>query len=244
MQSQTLGAVAATLCLVAVAAHAADPTLPAFDPANFANPAPNPYFPLEVGHRNVLQGTGMDGDKTVNEVGSMIVTGPGLVLMGIQTVQVLDQAEKNGRLIERTFDYYATDKDGNLWYFGEDVTNYRYDDAGIFTGTDSKSAWRAGVNGAVPGISISGNPVVGLAQFQEQALADGAMDYFEVMAVDATVKGPGGTYTDVLKTFDGSTSDPDLREFKFYAKGIGFVRTEEGLSEARDNPELVMEFQP
>ena len=235
---------AAALIVIALApmAHAADPVLPVFDPANFTASKPNPWFPLEVGHRNVLVGTGMDGDKAVTEVGSMIVTGPGLVLLGIQTVQVLDQAEKNGQLIERTFDYYATDNDGNLWYFGEDVTNYRYDDAGNFTGTDSKSAWRAGVNGAVPGISIAGNPVIGLSQFQEQAPADGAMDYFEVLAVDATVKGPGGTYTDVLKTFDGSTSEPDLREFKFYAKGIGFVRTEEGLSEAGDNPELVMEL--
>ena len=244
MRSQTLGAVAATLCLVAVAAHAADPTLPAFDPANFANPAPNPYFPLEVGHRNVLVGTGMDGDKTVNEVGSMIVTGPGLVLMGIQTMQVLDQAMVNGKLIERTFDYYQTDKDGNLWYFGEDVTNYRYDDAGNFTGTDSKSAWRAGVNGAVPGISIAAAPEAGMSLFQEQAAADGAMDYFEVIDVNATVTGPNGTFDTVLKTFEGSKAEPDLREFKFYAKGIGFVRTEEGLSEAHDNPELVMEFQP
>lgn len=242
MQNLALATFAATLCLVAATAHAADPTLPAFDPANFANPAPNPYFPLDVGFRNLMQGTGTDEGKPVSEVGSMIVTGPGLMLMGVQTVQVLDQAVVNGKLIERTFDYYQTDKDGNLWYFGEDVTNYRYDAAGNFTGTDSKSAWRAGVNGAVPGISIAAAPEAGLSLFQEQAAADGAMDYFEVIDANATVTGPNGTFDNVLKTFEGSTAEPDLREFKFYAKGIGFVRTEEGLSEAHDNPELVMEF--
>ena len=187
----------------------------------------------------------MDGSGPVTETSSQIVTGPGLLLLGVQTTQVLDQvldeAVQNGRLVERTFDYYATDKDGNLWYFGEDVTNCRYDASGTFTGTDTKSAWRAGVNGAVPGISLAGDPQVGMSMFQEQAPTEAAMDYFEVLETDATVTGPSGTITGVLKTFDGSTAEPDLREFKFYAKGIGYVRTEEGLSVARDNPELVME---
>jgi hypothetical protein len=150
---------------------------------------------------------------------------------------------KNGNLVERTFDYYATDNDGNLWYFGEDVTNYRYDAAGVFTGTDSKSAWRAGVNGAVPGISIAAEPTVGLSLFQEQAEADGAMDYFKVLDTNATVTGPAGTFTGVLKTFEGSKAEPDLREFKYYARGVGFVRTEEDLSEALDNPKMVTEVQ-
>lgn len=227
-----------------LAAQAAAPVLPAFDPANFSNPKPNPYISLEVGSRQVMAGSGMDEGKPLTETATQIVTGPGLMLMGVQTMQILDEAIKNGRLVERTFDYYANDNEGNMWYFGEDVTNYRYDANGVFTGTDSKSAWRSGVNGAVPGISIAANPVVGLSLYQEQAAADGAMDYFEVVAIDATVTGPGGTFDGVLKTFEGSTSDPDLREYKYYAKGVGFVRTEEELSEALDNPKMVTEVQP
>lgn len=226
------------------AAQAADPTLPAFDPANFSNPKPNPYISLKVGSRQVMAGSGNEDGKPQTEVATQIVTGPGLMLVGVQTMQILDEAVKNGNLVERTFDYYATDNDGNLWYFGEDVTNYRYDAEGVFTGTDSKSAWRSGVNGAVPGISIAANPVVGLSLFQEQAEADGAMDYFEVLDINATVTGPAGTFTGVLKTFEGSKSEPDLREFKYYAQGVGFVRTEEDLSEALDNPKMVTEVQP
>lgn len=225
-------------------AQAANPTLPAFDPANFSDPMPNPYISLEVGSRHVMAGSGMDKGKMQTEVATQIVTGPGLMLLGVKTMQILDEALKNGNLVERTFDYYATDNDGNLWYFGEDVTNYRYDANGVFTGTNSKSAWRAGVNGAVPGISIAANPSVGLSLFQEQAEADGAMDYFEVLATDATVTGPAGTFTGVLKTYEGSTAEPDLREFKYFAKGVGFVRTEEELSVALDNPKLVTEVQP
>jgi hypothetical protein len=227
-----------------VAAFAAGPTLPAFDPANFTNPKPNPYISLDVGARQVLAGSGMDEGRMQTELATQIVTGPGLKLMGVETTQILDEAVKNGNLVERTFDYYAADNDGNLWYFGEDVTNYRYDADGNFTGTDSKSAWRAGVNGAVPGISVAADPVVGLSLFQEQAKADGAMDYFEVLETDATVTGPAGTFTGVLKTFEGNMAEPDLREFKFYAKGVGFVRTEEDLSETLDNPKLVTEVQP
>lgn len=226
-----------------LAAQAAEPTLPVFDAANFTNPKPNPYISLDVGSRQVMAGSGMDDGKMQTEVATQIVTGPGLTLMGVQTMQILDEAVKDGNLVERTFDYYATDNDGNLWYFGEDVTNYRYNDTGTFIGTDSKSAWRAGVNGAVPGISLAANPVVGLSLFQEQAEADGAMDYFEVLDTNATVTGPAGTFTGVLKTFEGSKSEPDLREFKYFAKGVGFVRTEEDLSEALDNPKMVTEVQ-
>ena len=245
MKPNTLTIAAFLTALTApLAAFAADPKLPVFDAANFANPKPNPYISLVVGSRQVMAGSGMDEGKPITEVATQIVTGPGLKLLGVQTMQILDEAVKDGNLVERTFDYYATDNEGNLWYFGEDVTNYRYDANGVFTGTDSKSAWRSGINGAVPGISVAANPVVGLSLFQEQAAADGAMDYFEVVATDATVTGPGGTFDGVLKTFEGSMSEPDLREYKFYAKGVGFVRTEEDLSKALDNPKMVTEVQP
>lgn len=242
MRSSRPTILAAGALLWATAAFAAEPTLPAFDAANFANPKPNPYISLEIGARQVLAGSGTEAGKPYAEVGSQIVTGPGPVLLGVQTTQILDEVVKDGRVAERTFDYYATDNAGNLWYFGEDVTDYLYDAAGNLTGTDNKSAWRAGVNGAVPGIAVAGDPQVGLTWFQEQAPADGAMDYFEVVAVDATVSGPGGKFEGVLKTFESSTSEPESREFKYFAKGKGMIRGEDDLSAARDNPALIMEL--
>ncbi|MEQ1901950.1 MAG: hypothetical protein ABL866_14600 [Devosia sp.] len=242
LKTTTLAALA--ILYAPTAAFAAEPTLPAFDPSNFSAPQPNPYVSLEIGARLVMAGSGSDEGIAQTELATQIVTGPGLKLLGVQTIQVLDEAVNNGNLVERTFDYYATDNDGNLWYFGEDVTNYRYDADGNFTGSDSKSAWRSGVNGAVPGISVAAHPVVGLTLFQEQAPAEGAMDYFEVLSVDETVTGPAGSFTGVVKTFEGSTSETGLREFKFYARGVGLVRTEEELSETLDSPKLVTERQP
>lgn len=233
------------LCLATfaspLAAFSADPMLVPFDAANFATPMANPYFPLTVGTQLAMKGTHTAGDPVVEDA-TTTIQGPGPVILGVPTILVVDEAFENGVLVERTNDYYATDKDGNLWYFGEDVTNFRYDDAGKLLGTDDKSAWRAGVNGAVPGISISGAPTVGLSQFQEHAPADRAMDYFEVMATDLEITGPAGSFKNVLKTFEGSLAEPDLREFKYYAPGVGMIRADEELSEARDNPGLIMDL--
>lgn len=235
------------LCLMALAnpltALAADPTLPVFDAANFANPKANPYFPLDIGASHTLRGTRTDGDPVV-EHGVSTVQGPGPVILGVATTLVLDEAFDNGVLKERTLDYYAADKDGNVWYFGEDVTNFRRDDAGVLISTDSKSAWRAGVNGAVPGISVSGAPTVGLTLFQEQAPVEKAMDYAEVLAIDLEITGPAGTFKNVLKTFEGSLTEPDLREFKYYAPGMGMIRADEDLTTAMDNPGVIVELQP
>lgn len=234
-------------CLATLAsplvAQTAKPTLPVFDAANFANPKANPYFPLEIGKSYTLQGTRTDGDPVV-EHGVITVQGSGPIILNVPTVVILDEAFDNGVLVERTFDYYAADKDGNVWYFGEDVTNYRYDDAGILTGTDNKSAWRAGVNGALPGITVSGQLQVGLTQFQEHAPADEAMDYAEILAFDLEITGPAGTFKNVLKTYEASTVEPDLREYKYYAAGFGMIRADEELSERFDNPAIIIELQP
>ena len=238
---------ATALCLAALAAPlaalAANPTLPAFDAANFATPKANPYFPLDIGTSHTLQGTSTDATP-VTERGVSTVQGPGPVILGVPTILVVDEAFDNGALKERTLDYYATDNDGNVWYFGEDVTNFRRDDAGVLTGTDSKSAWRAGVNGALPGISVSGAPIVGLTLFQEQAPAEKAMDYAEVLAIDLEITGPAGTFKNVLKTFEGSLTEPDLREFKYFAPGVGMIRADEELTVALDNPAMILELQP
>ncbi len=232
----------ATLALPS-AGFSAGPTLVPFDAANFATPKANPYFPLDLGTSNTLKGKRTDGDPIV-EHSVLTVQGPGPVILGVPTTLVLDEAFEAGVLVERTFDYFAADKDGNVWYFGEDVTNFRYDDAGRLTGTDNKSAWRAGVNGALPGISVSGVPEVGLTLFQEHAPADEAMDYAEILAVDLEINGPAGTFQNVMKTFETSTVETDLREFKYYAPGVGMIRADEGLSERRDSPAIIVELQP
>ncbi|WP_309666995.1 hypothetical protein [Tabrizicola sp.] len=234
-------ALATTLLCLPLVAFAADPVLPTFDAAAFTAGVANPYVPLDPGYSTTMLGTAEDGTIEKDQA---TVKGPGPKIMGVATTTVQDDAFAGDRLVERTFDYFATDADGNLWYFGEDVTNYTYDDAGNETGTNTKSSWRAGVDGAVPGVAVPARPVVGDVQFQEHAPANDATDYAEVIAVDAVVTVAGREYRDVLKLFEASTSEPDLREFKYFAKGVGLILAEEELSVARDAPEMVLELQP
>ena len=231
------------LCAAPLAAQTGEPVLPAFDAANFAAPKDNPYFPLVAGVSHTLLGARAD-DPSVIEHGVLTVQGAGPEILGVATTTLLDEAFEDGVLVERTFDYYAADNQGNIWYFGEDVTNFRYDDAGKLTGTDDHSAWRAGVNGALPGISVSGDLTVGLTLFQEHAPADEAMDYSEILAVDLEITGPAGTFRNVMKTYEASTVEADLREYKYYAPGVGMIRADEELSETYDNPGIVIEIQP
>ncbi len=233
---------AAAICIPQTG-QAGEPVLPDFKAADFTAPKANPYMPLDIGISRTLQGRRTDGDPVV-EYAVLTVQGAGPVILGVPTVLVLDEAFEDGLLVERTFDYFAADSEGNVWYFGEDVTNFRYDDAGRLTGTDNDSAWRAGVNDALPGISVPGNPETGLTMFQEHAPEDEAMDYAEVLSVSEQVSGPAGTFSNVMKTFEASTIDPDLREYKYYAPGMGMIRADEDLSEALDNPGIIVELQP
>jgi hypothetical protein len=224
------------LAMATATAAWSEPVLPTFDPSAFEPGAPidNPYFPLGSGYLRDYVGMaeGPDG-KVVEERNVLVFVGAGPVLGGVQTVVVLDNAWQDGRHVEEAKDYYAQDRGGNVWYMGEDVVNFNYDDAGKMTGTDSHGSWRVGVNGALPGYAMPANPSPGLAYIQEHAPKDEAMDEGEIVALDASVSGPMGDYVDVLKVFETSSIDPDLREFKYYAEGIGMIRVEEGIDAAR-----------
>lgn len=135
---------------------------------------------------------------------------------------------------------------GNVWYFGEDVTRYRYDEAGNLIGTDSENAWRASVNRALPGFIVPADLMLGFNCFQESAPIDDALDAATTIAIGQFVSIDLGDYTNVLKVLETSELIPDLREFKYYAPGQGLILVEEGLSADLSNPtgrlELVSEI--
>lgn len=227
------------LAFAATVANAAEPILPKFDPANFDQVAAitNPYFPLALGYVREYSGTLLDDDgKPMVERIVLTVIGAGPVLDGVPTVLVRDDAWKDGLHVEEANDYYAQDRDGNVWNMGENVTNFHYDDAGKLTGTDNNGTWRVGVNESRPGFMMPGSPQVGFVYEQEHSPIDKALDAGEIMALDGTVTGPTGTYTDVVSVFETSSIDPDLAEVKYYAKGVGLIRIEEDVDEARTNP--------
>ncbi len=226
--------------LFAATTAVAGPVLPVFDPANFDAGAAvtNPWFPLAPGYVREYLGTaeGADG-KPVQEVDILTYVGAGAVIGGVQTVMVLDNAWQGGTHVEEAKDYYAQDRDGNVWYLGEDVTNFTYDAAGQLTGTNGHGTWRMGVNGAVPGYAMPADPQPGFTYEQEHSPKDEALDVGEIMGLDGKVAGPTGEYAGVLMVFETSQIDADLREVKYYAKGIGMIRVEENVDQSRANPE-------
>jgi hypothetical protein len=217
--------------LVLVGQTHAAPFLPNFDLATFAPGAAinNTYFPLTDSQRRVFRGTIEEDGVVTKERFEFTTLGMGPSILGVQTTTRRDRAFKNDVLVEDTLDYYAQDTSGNVWYFGEDVTNYRYDDAGNLIGTDSASAWRAGVNGALPGFIMPADLTLGFNYLQESAPLDKAVDEGTTIAIANLISIGLGDYSNVLQILETSALSPDVRELKYYAPGQGLILVEEGV---------------
>jgi hypothetical protein len=189
--------------------EAGQPYAPAMDAAHFSNPQPNPYFPLEPGVMTVFEG----GDERVE----VTVTDQTRVILGITATVITDQVFVGGELIEDTVDWYATDNFGNVWYLGEETAEY--ENGQVVT---TAGSWEAGVDGAQPGIIMLADPQEGDA-YRQEFYAGEAEDVAMVYAVGETVEVPLDSYNEVLVTEDWSLLDPDVRERKWYAPGVGVV---------------------
>jgi hypothetical protein len=184
------------------------------DPSNFVAVIDNPWLPFKSGAVLRYRGT-KDGEpaRVVTTVTSRTE-----VVAGVACVVVDDKLWLSGRLAEATLDYYVQDSAGNVWYFGEDTQEL--DENGNIISTEG--SWRAGVDGAVPGIFMEAAPVVGHA-FQQEFYPGQAEDHFEVLKLDASVTVPAGTYTGALQTKEWTPLEPDVLDHKWYAKGVGEV---------------------
>jgi hypothetical protein len=189
-----------------------DPANP--DPADFTSEIDNPYWPMTPGNRWVSRST---EERIVVEVTNRTkeITG------GIEARVVRDTVtDNNGDLVEVTDDWYAQDREGNIWYMGEDVKDYK--DGKVVS---TAGSWEHGVDGAQAGVAIPAKPEVGLKYRQEYYKGE-AEDRAEVLSVSATVRVPAGTFEDCLKTRDTTPLEPDAVEHKYYAKGVGPVLNE------------------
>ena len=121
-------------------------------------------------------------------------------------------------MVEDTFDWYAEDDDGNLWYFGEDTTEFEDGEPAGHAG-----AWEAGVDGALPGILLPADPEVGMTYRQEHYAGE-AEDRAKVLSLDeAEINVPFGDFTGALRTEDTTPLEPDVVEHKFYVRDVGPV---------------------
>jgi hypothetical protein len=182
---------------------------PAIDPANFVEAIDNPYWPLAPGTHWTFRSQEQRTETTV--------TPDRRPVMGVSTVVVHDQVFNGSDLAEDTFDWYAQDKAGNVWYFGEATTSYEDNPAG-----DHAGSWEAGVDGAQPGIVMLADPLSGDV-YRQEFKAGEAEDIAMVRRLDAKLKVPAGSYGDVLVTEEWTPLEPDVIELKYYAKGTGVI---------------------
>jgi hypothetical protein len=144
-----------------------------------------------------------------------------LMVDGVR-VGVLEEREtKDGKLIEVSRNYFATDTgSGDVYYFGEDVDNYK--DGRVI---NHDSAWRSGEKGARFGLMIPGKPKAGDKYYQEIA-PKVAMDRVEIVSTDETLRTPAGTFRHCLHLRETTPLDADVSH-KWYAPGVGMVKDDE-----------------
>jgi hypothetical protein len=140
--------------------------------------------------------------------------------MGVLCVVVKDVVTLDGQLYEDTVDWFAQDREGNVWNFGEE-TRKRTPDGG-FTPAGS---WEAGVGGALPGMVMPADPRPG-APFRQEYLPGEAEDMARVLRADERLTVRAGSFVRVVVTRDWSPLDPGVAEHKHYAPGIGLIREE------------------
>jgi hypothetical protein len=204
------------------------------DPADFVAQIDNPYWPMAQGTKWIYRESDTKGN--VQRV-KVIVTKRTKEILGIDATVVHDVVSEHGELIENTFDWYAQDVCGNIWYLGENTKEY---ENGKVVSTEG--SWEAGVDGAYAGVIMPGDPQVGLT-YRQEYYAGQAEDAAEVLSLNEQVQVPFGHFSDVLLTKDYTPLDPKVLEYKLYAKGIGPVLVL-GVSGGADREDLIRFIPP
>jgi hypothetical protein len=180
------------------------------DPADFVVVIDNPFMPLKPGTKVTFGGA---------ERIEITIIAETKTILGVPATVVRDQVFSDDQLAEDTLDWYAQDRAGNVWYFGEKTAEY---DEGKVVSTEG--SWEGGVDGAQPGIIMLADPQVGDVYRQEFYEGE-AEDLAEVTGVGGSITVPFGTFTDILVTEEWTPLEPDVRERKTYVPGIGVVET-------------------
>jgi hypothetical protein len=184
------------------------------DPANFTIRIDNPYWPMAPGdkwvYKEIDQGTRYDVEVTVTDRTRMIAN-------GIEARVVHDVVSHDGQPVEITYDWYAQDKAGNVWYLGEDTAEYENGKVASRAGS-----FEAGVDGAQAGVIMPAHPEDGMA-YRQEYYKNEAEDKAEVLSTEEQVEVPFGHFEGALLTRDLVPPEPKISEYKLYAKNVGPV---------------------
>lgn len=201
------------------------------DPADFSARIDNSQWPMKVGSRWVYRVLDYS-DGSVNRDVIKVTKRTKMIADGIKARVVRDVVRDHGKPVEKTSDWYAEDKCGNVWYFGEHTVEY------VHGHPRDNGSWQAGVNGAMPGVALPAKPTVGLT-YREEYSKGVAEDQSRVLALDGQAKVPAGHFKPALMTEDFSPIEPNVSEIKFYAKGSGQAVLAVDVSGGSDMEQLV-----
>ena len=153
-------------------------------------------------------------------------------ILGIEAAVVHDVVTQGGSLVEDTYDWYAQDAQGNVWYLGEDTKEYENGNV-----VSTEGSWTAGVDGAQAGIVMPAEPRPGTT-FRQEYYAGEAEDRARILSVGERADVPFGSFGSVVMTKDTTPLKPSVLEYKFYARGVGPVLVL-GVSGGASREELV-----
>ncbi len=186
-------------------------------PADFVDVVDNPYFPLAPGAKWEYE-IRLAGGSTQKD--TLEVLKEKREVNGITATVVRDTVSVGDQPVEDTFDWFAQDKYGNVWYVGESVDNYSGG-----TLVSHAGSWEWGVDGALPGIIMWADPSAHLnEEYHQEYYLGRAEDMGQVLSANESVTVPFGSFDRVVKTFDFSTLETNAKEHKFYAAGIGLIK--------------------
>jgi hypothetical protein len=185
------------------------------DPADFTTEIDNEYWPMRPGTRWTYREVDEEGRELRVVVTVTAVTRE--IANGVTARVVRDTVSQDGELVEDTFDWYAQDDEGTIWYLGEDTAEF--EDGEVAT---REGSFEAGVDGALAGVIMPGEPEAG-TRYRQEYYEGEAEDNGEVLSTSEQAEVPAGHYDDVLLTKDTITIEPDVLEYKLYARGVGPV---------------------
>lgn len=192
--------------------------LPDPEGLSWADEVDHPYFPLPVGatwHYEAMndEGTETDDVEVLAEI---------RVVNGVTATVVYDVVKEDGEIVEETWDWYAQDSEGNVWYLGEDTCEWEEGAC-----VREEGAWEWGVDGALPGIIMPAEPTVDGQPYFQEYLEGEAEDVGEVISTGESIEVTAGMFTDCIRTRDTSHLDASLDEEKVYCPGVGNVFVKE-----------------
>jgi hypothetical protein len=200
--------------------------VPASGGAAPASPPANLWQPLTPGLQSVARGFVNAGNRRLPHTRVYTVTDVVKVINGVRSVGVLDQDIDGGQIVEQAIDYLSIDSRGTVWYRGSYTEGYQ---GGRFL--NALDGWLDGRQGAKAGIFMPARPRVGTASYYQQQVPGEEATTAQVVKTRQTKCVPFRCFKNVVVILEGG------EEYKYYAPGVGGIRTEPRSSSGADETE-------